>query len=87
MLLGHTEQLPDHLRSVAEVLLDELRADNAQEGGRGLVGDRLGQESLAGTRTTVQNHACKMWKILILDNFSKTHVKRQRYTHMNKVLY
>ena len=48
MLLGHPEEFPDQLGPVAEVLLDELGADDAEERGGGLVGHGLGKEGLAG---------------------------------------
>ena len=38
-------------------LLDELAADDAQEGGAGLVGNRLGQQRLARARLAVEDDA------------------------------
>ena len=43
MLVGDAEQLAHKLGTVAEVLLNKLRANNAQERRRGLVRDRFGQ--------------------------------------------
>ena len=42
---------------LAEVLLHELRPDDADEGGGCVVGDRLGQHRLAGARDAVQQDA------------------------------
>ena len=71
MLFSHAEQLAHHLRPVSEVLkrgktlpgestphahlLNELRADDAQEGGRCLIGNGLREQRLARARTAVQD--------------------------------
>jgi hypothetical protein len=55
VLLCDAEQLSNQLWSVAQVLLDQLGADHAQEGGGSLVGNGLGQQSLAGTWGSVQD--------------------------------
>lgn len=47
MLVRNAEQLAHQLRTVAQVLLDQLRADDAKESGGRLVRDGLGQKSLA----------------------------------------
>lgn len=57
VLLGHAEELAHELWPITEVLLNQLASDDAQEGGRGLVGDGLGEERLAGARGPVQNDA------------------------------
>ena len=59
-VVGDAEQLPDKPRPVAQVLLDELAADDAQEGGAGLVGDRLCQQRLAGARLPVEDDALQI---------------------------
>lgn len=46
MLLCHPEELPHQLGPVSEVLLDQFRAHHAQEGGRCLVCDGLGEQRL-----------------------------------------
>mmetsp|Transcript_13562 Transcript_13562/g.13297 ORF Transcript_13562/g.13297 Transcript_13562/m.13297 type:complete len:330 (-) Transcript_13562:72-1061(-) len=57
VLFGQPEDISDHPGAFAEVLLDELAADHADEGGAGLVGDGLGQHGLAGARGPVQEHS------------------------------
>lgn len=47
MILRNPEQLAHQLWAFSEVLLNELRADNPQEGCRCLVGDGLCQQRLA----------------------------------------
>ena len=56
-LVGDAEQLAHQLGPVAQVLLDELAADDAQEGGRRAVRNRLGQQRLARAGLAVQDHA------------------------------
>mmetsp|Transcript_4964 Transcript_4964/g.16607 ORF Transcript_4964/g.16607 Transcript_4964/m.16607 type:complete len:323 (-) Transcript_4964:459-1427(-) len=56
VLVGHPEQLAHELGPVSEVLLDELRAGHTEEGGRCLVGHRLGEERLARARGAVEEH-------------------------------
>mmetsp|Transcript_25079 Transcript_25079/g.57367 ORF Transcript_25079/g.57367 Transcript_25079/m.57367 type:complete len:279 (+) Transcript_25079:280-1116(+) len=56
LLVCHAEELSDELWSVSEVLLDELGPRHSQEGGRRLVGDGLGEQSLACARLSVQDH-------------------------------
>lgn len=63
-VIRHPEQLPDEPRPVAKVLLDELAADDAQEGGAGLVGDRLGQQRLPGARFAVKDHPLEEMRIV-----------------------
>merc|ERR1712050_499696 len=55
MLLRDPEHLPDQLRSIAQILLDELATDNAQKGGGGLVGHSLRKERLPRARYPVQD--------------------------------
>ena len=55
VLLRHPEQLSNQFGSVAKVLLDQLRANHPQKGGRRLVGHRLGQQRFAGARSAVQD--------------------------------
>lgn len=50
----HSEQLSDELRSVPEVLLNQLRSDHAKESGAGLIGDGLSEKSFAWTHTGTQ---------------------------------
>ena len=56
---NYLEQLPDQPGTVAKILLDQLAADDAQEGGRRLVGDGLGQQCLAGARRAVEDDALR----------------------------
>ena len=51
------EELPDELRSFAEVLLDKLGADYSEEGSGGVVGNGLGEKCLAGSRLAVKDDA------------------------------
>jgi hypothetical protein len=53
----YLEQLADQPGAVAEVFLNQLAADDAQEGGRCLVGHGLGQERLSGARRAVEDDA------------------------------
>mmetsp|Transcript_15606 Transcript_15606/g.41971 ORF Transcript_15606/g.41971 Transcript_15606/m.41971 type:complete len:472 (-) Transcript_15606:253-1668(-) len=55
--LRYAEELADKLGSLAEVLLDELGADDAEKSGGGAVGDGLGEECLAGARNAVEDDA------------------------------
>ena len=55
MLLRHPEQFSHELRAIPKVFLDEFRADDTQERGRGLVRHRLCQKRLASTGHTVQD--------------------------------
>mmetsp|Transcript_1778 Transcript_1778/g.3834 ORF Transcript_1778/g.3834 Transcript_1778/m.3834 type:complete len:429 (-) Transcript_1778:221-1507(-) len=57
LLFRDAEELAHELRPVAQVLLDELRAGHAQEGGRSLVGDCLGKECLARAWLAVEDDA------------------------------
>lgn len=72
MLLGDAEQLANELGPIAQVLLDQLGADDAQESGfkfnfeklikymkltRGLIGNGLGQERLASTGWAIEDDA------------------------------
>lgn len=61
-LIGHPEQLADQLGPIAQVLLDELGTNHAQEGCAGAVGDRLGQQRLACARLPVQNDSLQAQK-------------------------
>ena len=57
MLARHDEQLADHARSLANVLLNELRARDADEAAVGVMSDCPGEERLAGTRRAVEQDA------------------------------
>lgn len=56
-LVGDAEELAHELGTVAQVLLDELGADDAQKGGTRLIRHRLRQQRLARTGFTVQDDA------------------------------
>mmetsp|Transcript_25403 Transcript_25403/g.61188 ORF Transcript_25403/g.61188 Transcript_25403/m.61188 type:complete len:296 (-) Transcript_25403:1868-2755(-) len=56
-LVRELEHLPHQLGAVPQVLLDELRTHNAQEGRRRLVRNRLGEERLACAGGSVQDDA------------------------------
>jgi len=51
---GHLKELAHHARALADILLDELRADDADKGGVGPVGDGPGAERLARPRRAEQ---------------------------------
>ena len=53
----HLEQLADHARALAHVLLDELGADDANEAGVSAVGDGARTQRLAGARRAEHEHA------------------------------
>lgn len=55
--ISHSEQLPDELRSVAQVFLYELRSNDPQESRRSGIRNCLAQQSLASTRGTIQYYA------------------------------
>ena len=59
VLLSDAEQLANQLGSIAQVLLDELRTDDAQEGSARAVCHRLGQQGLAGAGLTVQDDSLR----------------------------
>ena len=48
LFLGELEDLPDHPRPLADVLLNQLRPDDADEGGVRLSGNGLGRQRLSG---------------------------------------
>jgi hypothetical protein len=48
----HLEKLSHHPRALADILLDELRADDSDEGRVGPVGDGSGTEGLSGSWRT-----------------------------------
>ena len=57
MVLGNAEQLAHELGALAKVLLDELRADDAQERRRRRVSNGLGEQRLARARLAVEDCA------------------------------
>ena len=61
MFFGHAEQFAHHLRPVAQVLLDEFGANNAQESGGGLVRNRFRQQRFSRARRTVQDDP--LWRL------------------------
>lgn len=56
VLAGHHEELADHARPLADVLLDKFAAAHADEGAVCVMGDGSGKKSLAGARRTVQKN-------------------------------
>jgi hypothetical protein len=64
---GHDEELADHARPFADVLLHELAAGHADEGAVCVVRHRARQQRLARSRWTVQQDALTM----------KTHDKQE----------
>jgi len=54
MLLRHPKQFANQFRTVAQVFLDQFRANNTQKGCRGLVCNRLGQQGFSRSRCPVQ---------------------------------
>mmetsp|Transcript_52654 Transcript_52654/g.124619 ORF Transcript_52654/g.124619 Transcript_52654/m.124619 type:complete len:354 (-) Transcript_52654:286-1347(-) len=56
LLVGEAEHLAHKLRPVPQVLLDQLRPDDAQESRRCLVRHRLGEQRLAGAGRPVQDN-------------------------------
>lgn len=59
VFLGQPEHVAHHARPLAQLLLHELAAHHAYEGGRGLVGHGLGHHRLAGPRRAVHQHAAR----------------------------
>lgn len=59
VLLGEAEDVAHHARALAQILLHELGADDADEGGRGGVGDGLGEHGLARPGRAVEQHAAR----------------------------
>jgi len=55
----HDEQLADHARALANVLLHQLAARHADEGAVGVVRDRARQQRLARPGRPVQQHALR----------------------------
>mmetsp|Transcript_22528 Transcript_22528/g.72949 ORF Transcript_22528/g.72949 Transcript_22528/m.72949 type:complete len:408 (-) Transcript_22528:387-1610(-) len=67
--LRKAEHLADQFRPITQVLLDELTADDTEEGRGGLVGHGLGQERLAGARHAVEDHALRRLDAHVLVKF------------------
>mmetsp|Transcript_10758 Transcript_10758/g.33951 ORF Transcript_10758/g.33951 Transcript_10758/m.33951 type:complete len:292 (+) Transcript_10758:2279-3154(+) len=59
VLVGHAEELAHELGAIAEVLLNELRADHAQKGGRRVVGHCLCKQRLARAGRAVEEDAAR----------------------------
>ena len=62
-LLCRSEQLSHELRTVSEVLLDQLAADDSKEGCGCLICHSLREQSLARTRDAIQNDACEALRV------------------------
>jgi hypothetical protein len=60
VLPRHHEQLPDHAGPLADVLLDQLRAGDADEGAVGVVRDRAGQQRLARSGRAVEEDPLRL---------------------------
>mmetsp|Transcript_23050 Transcript_23050/g.36941 ORF Transcript_23050/g.36941 Transcript_23050/m.36941 type:complete len:416 (+) Transcript_23050:163-1410(+) len=78
VLVRDTEQLAHQFGSVAEILLNEFRADHAQEGGRCLVRHRLRQQRLARAWRAIQNHALRRLDPDVLVNLGMRHRQLHR---------
>ena len=57
----HLEELTHHARALSDVLLHELRADDADEARVGAVGDRARRKRFAGAGRAVEQHA--LWRV------------------------
>ncbi len=56
ILFSQFEDISDHAWTFTQILLNELRPDDSDEGSSGAVGDCLGHHCLASTRRTVQEN-------------------------------